>query len=145
MADREQTLLAPLWWAQLETEHLMLLFAFILSMGKDLLCESENSMDGSAPSYTFRYRSFSETSAPCPHRMGGGGESVDLRNNQITVRELLSNPASKKVLARRFPRIINLPVVKASGNLTLARVMELGTKFVPQEQIQAAWQELKRL
>ena len=70
---------------------------------------------------------------------------MDLRNNQITVKELLSDPAARKVLARRFPRIINLPVVKASGNLTLARVMELGTKFVPQEQIQAAWQELKRL
>lgn len=31
MAEREQTLLALLWWAQLETEHLMLLLAFLLS------------------------------------------------------------------------------------------------------------------
>jgi hypothetical protein len=35
MAEREQTLWAPLWWAQLETEHLMLLLAFMLEfMGK---------------------------------------------------------------------------------------------------------------
>ena len=31
--DREQTLLALLWWVQLETEHLMLLLAFMLFMG----------------------------------------------------------------------------------------------------------------
>ena len=70
---------------------------------------------------------------------------MDLRNNQITVRELLADPASRGVLARRFPHVINLPIVKASGNMTLAKVMELGVKFVPKEQMQAAWQELKRL
>ena len=31
--DREQTLLVLLWWVQLETEHLMLLLAFMLFMG----------------------------------------------------------------------------------------------------------------
>ena len=33
LQDREQTLLALLWWVQLETEHLMLLLAFMLFMG----------------------------------------------------------------------------------------------------------------
>ena len=70
---------------------------------------------------------------------------MELRNNQITVRELLADPASREVLARRFPRVINLPVVKASGSMTLEKVMELGVRFVPVEQIQAAWQELNRL
>ena len=70
---------------------------------------------------------------------------MDLRNNQITVRELLANPASKKVLARRFPHVINLPIVKASGNMTLEKVMQLGARFVPQEQMQAAWRELRKL
>lgn len=103
-------------------------------------------MDGPSPPYTSgNGEIFAETFRRFLHRLGGGGEDVDLRNNQITVRELLSNPAAKQVLTRRFPQVIDLPIVKALGGMPLSKVMELGAKFVPRAQIQAAWQELKRL
>ena len=36
---------------------------------------------------------------------------MDLRNNQITIGELLANPAARQVLARRFPHVIDLSLI----------------------------------
>ncbi len=70
---------------------------------------------------------------------------MDLKNNQITVRELLNNPASKKVLERRFPEAIGLPIVSMSGGLTLERALKLVAAYVPQNTIQETIRELQKL
>ena len=70
---------------------------------------------------------------------------MDLRNNQITIRELLADPAARAVLARRFPHVINRPIVAASGAMTLERAMKLGAAYVPKKFIQETLQELQRL
>ena len=44
---------------------------------------------------------------------------MDLRNNQITIGELLANPAARQVLARRFPHVIDRPIVAKSGSMTV--------------------------
>ena len=51
---------------------------------------------------------------------------MDLRNNQITVRELLADPKARQVLARQFPQVINRPIVAKSGSMTLDKAMKLG-------------------
>ena len=51
---------------------------------------------------------------------------MDLRNNQITIGELLANPAARQVLARRFPHVIDRPIVAKSGSMTVERAMKLG-------------------
>lgn len=70
---------------------------------------------------------------------------MDLRNNQITIRELLANPKAKEVLARRFPQVINRPIVAKSGSMTLERAMKLGAAYVPKKVIQEALGELRTL
>lgn len=70
---------------------------------------------------------------------------MDLRNNQITIRELLTDPQAKAVLARRFPQVINRPIVAKSGSMTLEKAMKLGAAYVPKKVIQEALGELKSL
>jgi hypothetical protein len=74
-----------------------------------------------------------------------GGDCVDLKNNHITVRELLENSASRAVLQRRFPEAIGLPIVATSGSLTLERAIKLVSAYVPQNVIQETIRELQRL
>ena len=65
---------------------------------------------------------------------------MDLRNNQITVRELLADPK-----ARQFPQVINRPIVAKSGSMTLDKAMKLGAAYVPKRVIQETLEELRRL
>lgn len=75
----------------------------------------------------------------------GGEASMDLRNNQITIGELLANPKSRQVLARRFPHVIHRPIVAFSGAMTLEKAIRLGAAYVPSRAIQETLGELKRL
>ena len=74
-----------------------------------------------------------------------GGDCVDLRNNHITVKELLDNPLSKAVIEKRFPEALRLPIVAQSGSLTLERAIKLISAYVPAKHIQETLQELNRL
>lgn len=74
-----------------------------------------------------------------------GGDWVNLRNNHITVRELLENPASRAVLERRFPEAMRLPIVTMSGSLTLERAMKLVSAYIPQKTIEETIRELQSL
>ncbi|MDY3015049.1 MAG: hypothetical protein SOR61_07705 [Evtepia sp.] len=70
---------------------------------------------------------------------------MDLRGNQITIRELLSHPGARQVLARRFPHVIDRPIVAHSGAMTLERAVKLGAAYVPKKVIQETLRELERL
>jgi len=70
---------------------------------------------------------------------------MDLRNNQITVRELLSNPNSKAVFQRRFGKWLKHPLVGAAQSLTLAQLMELAKVYIPQATIRDTLDELRKL
>lgn len=70
---------------------------------------------------------------------------MDLRNNQITIRELLENPASRDVLSRRFPHVIHRPIVTSSGSMTLERAAKLGAAYVPLQFIRETIRELQAL
>ena len=70
---------------------------------------------------------------------------MDLRNNQITVRELLADPKARQVLARQFPQVINRPIVAKSGSMTLDKAMKLGAAYVPKRVNQETLHELRRL
>ncbi len=70
---------------------------------------------------------------------------MDLRNNKITIRELLSDPRARKVLERRFPHVVGRPIVAASAGMTLDRAMKLGAAYVPKQAIQETLRELQAL
>ena len=70
---------------------------------------------------------------------------MDLRNNRITVAELLDNERSRAVFQRRFGKWMKHPMVGAARTLTLAQLMEMARVWLPQKVIDETWKELKNL
>lgn len=70
---------------------------------------------------------------------------MDLRNNKITVAELLDNERSRAVFQRRFGKWMKHPMVNAARSLTLAQLMEMARVYIPQKTINETWNELKQL
>jgi len=71
--------------------------------------------------------------------------TLDLKNNRITVGELLDNERSRAVFQRRFGKWMKHPMVGASRSLTLAQLMEMAKVWLPQKVIDETWRELHRL
>lgn len=70
---------------------------------------------------------------------------MDLRQNKITVKELLSDPKSRAVLHRRFPKVFNMPIMASAGSLTLEQAMSLASAYVPKRILVDAVKELESL
>ena len=70
---------------------------------------------------------------------------MNLKNNHITVRELLDNPKSKAILERRFPEAMRLPIVAMSGSMTLERAIMMASAYIPKSAIQETLRELQDL
>ena len=71
--------------------------------------------------------------------------TLDLKNNRITVGELLDNERSRAVFQRRFGKWMKHPMVGASRSLTLAQLMEMAKVWLPQKVIDETWKELRQL
>lgn len=74
-----------------------------------------------------------------------GGEILNLRNNQITIGELLRNDDSRKILQREFPELINNRMIRMASNMSLRRVLQYTRGQVPQSKIDEILEELRRL
>ena len=70
---------------------------------------------------------------------------MDLKNNNITVGELLDDARSRAVFQRRFGKWMKHPMLAAGRNLTLAQLMELAKVYVPRKTIEETLKELKNL
>ena len=70
--------------------------------------------------------------------------TLDLRNNTITVGELLDNPKSRAVFQRRFPMVMKHPLLGAARTVTLEQVISFAQAYVPQRTIQETLNELRR-
>lgn len=70
---------------------------------------------------------------------------MDLRQNQITVRELLADPRSRAVFEKRFGKWMKHPLVGAAHSLSLAQLIDLAKLYIPQPVIRDTLEELKRL
>ena len=70
---------------------------------------------------------------------------MDLRNNNITVGELLDNPKSRAVFQRRFGRYLKHPMVGAARSLSLAQLAGMAAVYIPKKNIQETLQELQKL
>ena len=70
---------------------------------------------------------------------------MDLRNNNITVGELLDNPKSRAVFQRRFGRYLKHPMVGAARSLSLAQLAVMAAVYRPKKDIQVTLQELQKL
>lgn len=70
---------------------------------------------------------------------------MDLKNNKITVGELLDSPRAKAVFQRRFPKVMRNPLVGASRSVTLEQLISFARPYVSQRDINETLQELRRL
>ena len=70
---------------------------------------------------------------------------MDLRNQTITVGELLDNPRSRAVFQRRFGKLMNHPMVGAARSLTLRQLAEMAAVYLPKKTIDDTIRELQRL
>jgi len=76
--------------------------------------------------------------------MGMEVDDLDLKNNKITVGELLDNPASRAVFQRRFPMVMKHPMVGAARTVTLEQLIAFARAYLPQKKISETLEDLKR-
>ena len=70
---------------------------------------------------------------------------MDLKNNSITVGQLLDDPRARAVFQRRFGKWMKHPMVTAGRSLTLAQLTELAGVYLPRKVIDDTLKELKAL
>lgn len=70
---------------------------------------------------------------------------MDLRQQQITVGELLQDPRARGVFQRRFGRWMKHPMVRAAQSLTLAQLAEMAQVYLPRQTIDDTLRELREL
>jgi len=71
--------------------------------------------------------------------------SVDLRNNQITIGELLLNPKAKMIARREFLALMNPFMLSMAKNMTLQQALKYAEKEIPQNKINRIIAELKAI
>lgn len=70
---------------------------------------------------------------------------MNLRNYQITIKELMANPAAKALLQKRFPLVMKHPLAVPAQTLTLAQAIEFARVYLPQSSINEFLHELQKL
>ena len=60
---------------------------------------------------------------------------MDLKNNRITVGELMDNPRSRTIFQRRFPMVLKHPPVGAARTVTLEQILGFAQAYIPQKKI----------
>ena len=70
---------------------------------------------------------------------------MDLRNQTITLGELLDDPKARAVFQRRFGNLLRHPLVGASRGLTLKQLAEMAAVYLPPQTIRDTIRELERL
>lgn len=69
---------------------------------------------------------------------------MDLKNNKVTVGELLDHPGARGVLQRRFPMLMKHPPVGAARSITLEQLLSAAQAYVPQKKIDETLGDLRR-
>lgn len=70
---------------------------------------------------------------------------MDLKNNKITVGELLDYPGARSILAKRFPMILKKPIGGAGRTVTLEQLLAFVSPYLPGIVINDTLKELKKL
>lgn len=70
---------------------------------------------------------------------------MDLKNNKITVGELLAYPPAKAVFQKRFPMVMRHPMVGAARTVTLEQIIAFAGAYIPKGTINDTLNELKKV
>lgn len=70
---------------------------------------------------------------------------MDLKNNKITVGELLDHPGAKALLTKRFPLVMKKPMTGAARTVTLEQLTAFLNPYLPSAVIRDTINDLKKL
>lgn len=70
---------------------------------------------------------------------------MDLKNNKITVGELLDYQPAKAVFQKQFPMVMRHPMLGAARSITLEQIIALAGDKVPQKKVQETLSELRKV
>ena len=70
---------------------------------------------------------------------------MDLKNNKITVGELLDHPGAKALLTKRFPAVMKKPMTGAARTVTLEQLTAFLGAYIPAAVMRDTINELKKL
>lgn len=70
---------------------------------------------------------------------------MNLKNNKITVGELLDYAPAKAVLQKRFPMVMRHPMVGAARTVTLEQILAVATSYIPKKNLEEALNELRKV
>lgn len=70
---------------------------------------------------------------------------MDLKNNRITLGELLDHPGAKAVLVKRFPMVMKKPLTGAARTVTLEQLTAFAGLYLPAPVIRDTLNELKKV
>ncbi|MFA5657836.1 MAG: hypothetical protein WC900_00945 [Oscillospiraceae bacterium] len=70
---------------------------------------------------------------------------MDLKNNSITMGELLKNPAAKALLERELPQYMKHPMLSLAKNMPLSGIIGFSKGYVSPEKINMLLIRLKEL
>jgi len=70
---------------------------------------------------------------------------MDLRNNLITVGEILNNPKARAILTREFPELSNPLLIAMGRRMTLTDVLMKAHGRYPKEKLDRVLQELREV
>lgn len=69
---------------------------------------------------------------------------MDLKQNKITVGELIEHPGAQSVLKRRFPMVMKHPLMGAARTITLEQIISVAQNYVSQKKIEETLRELRQ-
>ena len=70
---------------------------------------------------------------------------MNLRNNHITVGELLDYPPARAVFQKHFPMVMRHPMLGAARTVTLEQLIAMAKNYVPEKKIQETLNELQKV
>ena len=70
---------------------------------------------------------------------------MDLKNGNITLRELMANPQAKALLQREFPQFASGPMLMLGKNMSLNSILSHARGKVPQPQLDRVLRQLREL
>ncbi len=69
---------------------------------------------------------------------------MDLKNNKITVGELLDYAPAKAVFQKRFPMAMRHPMLGAARTVTLEQLIAVAGAYIPRRAIEDALNDLRK-
>lgn len=70
---------------------------------------------------------------------------MNLKNNKVTVGELLDYAPAKAVFQKRFPMVMKHPMLGAARTVTLEQLIAVAGAYIPQRTIQETLNELQKV